>query len=104
MRFRLPSLDALDPERAWEPWFVDSAACQAWSLKWAGYFYRRAGFGASWSELQDAVRVGPEETLRRIVNGLPGADQRYPLLQALGESIVLFRDEPRDLGAWWLDV
>jgi hypothetical protein len=100
--FKVASLDALDPEQAWAPWQPSEA--QPWTLKWAGHLYRRATFGASWSDLQDAVRLGPEVTLRRLLEGLPGANQRYPLLQTLGEATASFRDEPRDLGGWWIDV
>ena len=49
------------PVEAWRPWEPD--AKNAWNLKWAGHLFRRAGFGANYSELREAIRRGLPATL-----------------------------------------
>lgn len=60
----------IDPVEAWKPWKPEAA--NPWSLKWAGHLYRRAAFAASWPELQQALRDGPDKTLERLLT--PGKD------------------------------
>ncbi len=51
-----------DPERAWEPF--DSRA--HWDRRLAAHALRRAGFGGTWAELQEAVRIGPQKLVDRL--------------------------------------
>jgi len=59
-----------DPQWAWAPFAPD--AKRPWDLRLAGHLLRRAGFGATWRELQDALRDGPERTVARLLQ--PKAD------------------------------
>ncbi len=61
---------ALDPSWAWAAYQPDAA--RPWDRRRAAHLYRRAAFGASWSELENALRDGPERTLDRLLR--PGAD------------------------------
>ena len=45
----------IDPQWAWQRWRPSAEA--PWDLKRAGHLYRRAAFGASWSELQTALQA-----------------------------------------------
>src|SRR3954470_8157313 len=60
----------LSPTVAWEPWLP--SAGDPWSLKWAGHLYRRAAFGGTWAELQEALRAGPGATIDRLLEGAEG--------------------------------
>src|SRR5690348_13628532 len=65
--------DAIDPRWAWEPYRPTEK--EPWDLKKAGHLYRRAAFGANWSELQAAVKDGPEAAVDRLLAGGPGTEQ-----------------------------
>jgi uncharacterized protein (DUF1800 family) len=97
----LPSLDRVDPVRAWQPWQPDDN--QPWSLRWAGHLYRRAAFGATLDELRQAVKDGPKVTLDRLLAGDPDAKQYESLIADTGASIAKGNDESA-LRGWWLYV
>ena len=59
-----------DPAWAWAPYVPD--AKRPWDLRRAGHLYRRAAFGASWGQLQQALRDGPARTVDRLLR--PEAD------------------------------
>src|SRR5262249_15865212 len=61
--------DLPDPVEAWKPW--EPTEADPWNLRWAGHLYRRAGFGATRDELDEAVRTGFPGTLQRILGGDP---------------------------------
>jgi hypothetical protein len=95
----LPSLDRVDPVRAWQPWQPDDN--QPWSLRWAGHLYRRAGFGGNLAELRRAVKDGPHPTIDRLLAGDPEAKSYESLLNDTGASIAKGEDEA-GLRGWWL--
>lgn len=59
--------EPINPRTAWERYTPSEAS--PWDLKKAGHLYRRAAFGASWDELQTAVREGPERTITSLLRG-----------------------------------
>lgn len=60
-----------DPATAWQPFRPDRE--NPWDLKAAAHLFRRAGFGANWTELQRAVSEGPGKTIDRFFR--PGEDR-----------------------------
>jgi len=54
-----------DPAWAWAPYVPD--AKRPWDLRQSGHLYRRAAFGASWGQLQQALRDGPARTIDRLL-------------------------------------
>jgi uncharacterized protein (DUF1800 family) len=95
----LPPLDKLDPQRAWQTWEPDDK--QPWDLKWAGHLYRRAGFGASLTELREAKKRGFKATLDLLCNGDPKAAELTSFLHDEGAKIAK-RNTALDLRGWWL--
>jgi uncharacterized protein (DUF1800 family) len=89
----------VDPEWAWSAFEPD--AQRPWNWRWAAHLYRRAGFGARWSQLERAVEAGPGPTIEGLL---------HPATEALASDAALDRDEAalagtagmESLRAWWL--
>ncbi|MGQ9576543.1 MAG: DUF1800 domain-containing protein [Thermoguttaceae bacterium] len=91
-----PAPKPLDPAWAWAAYEPDPA--RPWNLRWAGHLYRRAAFGATWDELQQAVRDGPARTIDRLLRpegDLPAFNRTCDQYEAEAESAEALR-------AWWL--
>ncbi len=93
------SLTQVDPVLAWQRW--EPSATDPWNLKWAGHLYRRAGFGATWTELQEAVKSGLAATLTRVLDGQPEAEERDRLIEKAGAAIA-GKEDADALRGWWL--
>ncbi len=99
----LPPLSKLDPAEAWKPW--TPSAADPWSLKWAGHLYRRAAFGATWSELQAAVKAGPEATLHKLFTPGPEQAQFDEIMDKLAPDSGQYQPANQggdNLQGWWL--
>src|SRR5436305_12207835 len=96
---RLPSLNPLDPELAWQPWKPDEK--QPFDLKWAGHLYRRATFGANLATLRQAVARGPQPTLDLLCNGEDREGELASFLHGEGAKIAR-RNNLVELRVWWL--
>ena len=83
----------LDPRTAWERYQPTEES--PWDLKKAGHLYRRAAFGASWDELQAAVRDGPDSAITALLQGRADA-QADELWQTMSRSIA--GTDPTDAG------
>jgi uncharacterized protein (DUF1800 family) len=83
----------------WVPYVPD--AQQPWDLARAGHLFRRAGFGARWSELQDALSAGAEKTVTGLV--APAADVAgFNKEQDGYESVGSGAAPIEELRGWWL--
>ncbi|MBY0458602.1 MAG: DUF1800 domain-containing protein [Gemmataceae bacterium] len=92
----LPSeLSKVDPGEAWKPW---QPAAGEWNRKWVCHLFRRAGFGATPAEADQATAQGLPKTLDRFLAGEPDAADRLELLAETGK---LYND-PVSLRVWWL--
>ena len=56
--------EKLNPAEEWASWKPSGA--DPFDARWAGHLYRRAGFGATPVELQNAIRDGLDATLERM--------------------------------------
>ncbi len=89
----------MNAQQAWSPYEPDEQ--RPWDLRRAAHLLRRAGFGADWTTLQQAVADGPARTIDRLLR--PPADlsafnaslDDYALASASGNSTESLR-------AWWL--
>ena len=90
-------------QSAWSA-YRPSDACP-WNLERAWTLRRRAGFAATWAELERDLAGGPERAVERVLagecrsEGMPAAFESTATL--LGESAGSSSD-PRRLQAWWL--
>lgn len=89
-----------DPQWAWQPY--EPSREMPWNLERASHLYRRAGFGATWDDLQQALRTTPQETLARLSVG-DGADSFYAEARSTITALLGFGNID-DLSAWWLYV
>lgn len=87
----------------WLPYIPTAAA--PWNLQRVVHLHRRAGFAATWREIQRDIKDGPEKAVDRLLNGtsrmegiLPGFEQ---MAQQIGDAAVIAND-PNRLKAWWL--
>ena len=91
----------IDPQWAWKPYVPSDKA--AWDLKKAGHLYRRAAFGASWDQLQEALKVGPDKAIDALLRGGPGQEEFDKDKDAarLAQSIADYNSGSQ-ARAWWL--
>lgn len=72
-----------------------------WNLLQAGHLYRRAGFGGSWEQLQQAVKDGPQETIDKLLRpegDVEGFNRTYDDF----EKALAGSEKADGLRAWWL--
>ena len=86
-----------DPRTAWTPYEPD--ARRPWTLAMAGHLFRRAAFGATWTELQRALGDGPAAAVDRLLRpegDLAAFHREYDEYDAGAAGGVEARR------AWWL--
>lgn len=87
----------------WAPYRPNPAA--PWNLERAWTLRRRAGFGATWAELERDVADGPDAAVARVLNGQCRSDGVPPdfaqVADLLGNAAGASAD-PNRLQAWWL--
>src|SRR5262245_4384420 len=91
--------EAKDPRRAWEPYRPADAS--PWDLKKIGHLYRRATFGATWTELQTALKAGPEQTINALLEGGPDQDA-FDQESAKIAPTIARSNNGQQASAWWL--
>jgi uncharacterized protein (DUF1800 family) len=87
----------------WEPYVASDKA--PWNLRRVVHLHRRAGFAATWSEIQRDLRDGPAASIERLLTGKAGmrsvTDDFARTADLLGES-ALSANDPARLKAWWV--
>ena len=94
-------LTKLDPAWAWATYEPDAA--RPWSRALAAHLYRRAGFGATPAELDEALKAGAVATVDRLCNPpeSPAAEQFDQSVESLAQRTAA-GGNPQSLPAWWL--
>jgi uncharacterized protein (DUF1800 family) len=73
-----------------------------WNLRRVVHLHRRAGFAASWDELQRDLAKGPEASVTRL---LAGKSRRQSTPEDFEKTALLLADavsDPERLKAWWV--
>ena len=91
-----PAKRDVDPRRAWAP-YEPSAKCP-WNAARAAHLYRRAGFGATWGQIQRALKAGPRRAVDRLLKG----DADVTSFNRECESYEKAVGSAETLRAWWL--
>lgn len=85
-----------DPDWAWAEYEPDTV--RPWNLAKAGHLYRRAAFGASWDQLQQALADGPQLTIEKLLRpqtDMTSFNRTYDGYETSAGSVDALR-------AWWL--
>lgn len=94
----IEDLRNLDPVSAWRVY--EPSTKQPWNRRRAAHLLRRAGFNATWQELNQAVADGPEKTLDRIF--ALDEDAAFERQMEPLERHMLATGDVQNLPAWWL--
>jgi uncharacterized protein (DUF1800 family) len=89
----------IDPRWAWEPY--KPSAQSPWNIRKVGHLYRRAGFGATWADLEAGVKAGPEKTINQLLQGGPEQEKFDRLTEPLAKSAAQSNND-QQARAWWL--
>ncbi|TWT80167.1 hypothetical protein CA13_15800 [Planctomycetes bacterium CA13] len=89
----------VDPDWAWSSY--QPSESRPWTLAMAGHLYRRAAFGATYSELQQAVSGGPQKTVDRLLRGGEELDAFHHVMDQ-DELASAKSGNMGSLRAWWL--
>jgi uncharacterized protein (DUF1800 family) len=87
------------PTGPWAPF--RPTAQDPWDLGKVAHLHRRAGFGATWAELQRDLRDGPEASVNRLLNPRAPTTDEAQVLDSLAQGVRASNDSER-LKAWWL--
>jgi len=76
-----------------------------WDLRRVVHLHRRAGFAATWEEIQRDLQEGPQASIDRVMNGTT-CEKTYPedferMSASIAEAAVR-SNQPERLKAWWL--
>jgi uncharacterized protein (DUF1800 family) len=72
-----------------------------WDRRKVAHVYRRAAFGATWGELEEGVKLGPQACVDRVVAGRAGGAFADQDLAAIARSAVAAGSD-RNLQGWWI--
>lgn len=94
-------LTQLDPAWAWAPY--QPSADAPWNRRLAAHLYRRAGFGATAAELDEATKAGPAATLDQLCTPPTGkaVDDFQKTASTLADHAA-GGGKPEQLGGYWL--
>ncbi len=88
---------------SWQPYVPDELA--PWDLRRVVHLHRRAGFGATWNELQRDLADGPDVSIRRVLEGKArsaGVAPDFESTAALLADAAVASNDPARLKAWWV--
>ena len=84
---------------AWAPY--EPTAAHPWDLCQVAHLHRRAGFGATWGELQRDLRDGPAASIDRLLRPAEPTEEERQVQGVLRQGVLDTNDAER-LKAWWL--
>jgi uncharacterized protein (DUF1800 family) len=83
----------------WAPY--EPTRSDPWDLRKAAHLHRRAGFGATWAELQRDLRAGPAASIDRLLCPAEPTEEERQVHGVLRQGVLDANDAER-LKAWWL--
>ncbi len=76
-----------------------------WDLRRVVHLHRRAGFAATWEELQRDLKDGPDASIDRLLNGTSyarGVPDDFESIATLLADAAVAANDPARLKAWWV--
>ena len=92
-----------DLERPLGAYVPDAAV--PWDLRRVVHLHRRAGFAATWDELQRDLKDGPEASIDRLLEGKArsrGVPDDFAAFADRLADLALAAPEPNRLKGWWV--
>jgi uncharacterized protein (DUF1800 family) len=94
-----PPANDWDPKGSWAPYAPGDEA--PWDLHRVVHLHRRAGFAATWNELQRDLREGPGRSIDRLLQGQ--AREEVPdNFRRVADQLADAAADPLRLKAWWV--
>lgn len=93
------AFDRFRPETAWQAYFPTGG--NRWNAEKVAHLYRRAGFGANWSEIQQGINRKPSELIASLMLGGENLTQFADEAERVTEAAIA-SGEPQRLKAAWL--
>jgi uncharacterized protein (DUF1800 family) len=86
----------------WAPYAPDTKA--PWDLRRVVHLHRRAGFAATWDEIQRDLADGPAKSIERLLKGEPGPNtpKEFAATADLLADAAVSVGEIGRLKAWWI--
>jgi uncharacterized protein (DUF1800 family) len=102
---KIPLPVDLDSGSAWTPY--DPARDGPWDLRRVVHLHRRAGFAASWGEIQRDLNDGPNASISRLLVGKArgtgeGVPEEFEATAGLLVDAAVSSGDPARLKAWWI--
>src|SRR5262245_7307563 len=72
-----------------------------WDRRKVAHLYRRAAFGASWAELEEGVRNGPQACIDQLMGGQGKWSISEEDFDAIARTAVAAGND-RNLQGWWI--
>ncbi|MFK7769764.1 MAG: DUF1800 family protein [Mariniblastus sp.] len=94
---------ALAIAECWQPW--SPTKTQPWNARRVAHLHRRAGFGATWTEIERDLKSGHQASVERFLAGRVydyGVPDEFNSLAELIGNAASTSDNPNRLQAWWL--
>jgi hypothetical protein len=88
-----------DPRGLWAPYAPGKEA--PWNLRRVVHLHRRAGFAATWQEIQRDLKNGPKKSIDRLLKGQAreGVPDNF---RTVADQLGQRAGDPAALKAWWL--
>ncbi len=93
------TLDRFSPSLAWEPFFPNRS--NRWDRVKVAHLYRRAGYGATWSELEGGVEAGLPALVRQLIDGGLETDHFESEVDRLRPGVLDSRDIGQLQALWF---
>jgi uncharacterized protein (DUF1800 family) len=87
-------------KNTWQPYTPIKEA--PWNLHRVVHLHRRAGFAATWNEIQRDLKDGPEKSIERVLSGKARSEGVPAEFEQTSDTLRDGIDEPERLKAWWI--
>ena len=98
-----PHRNTSGPGSPWAPY--EPTAESPWDLRRVVHLHRRAGFAATWAEIERDLKDGPEASIGRVLAGtsrIGGVSEEFESTSSLLADAAVASGDVHRLQAWWI--